>query len=57
MPNYVFYCNNCDAEKSITVQITEQIETPYCHDCEQDMIRQFGIQTIRFIGGGWGKDA
>jgi putative FmdB family regulatory protein len=57
MPNYVFYCDNCDAEKSITVQINDEIEPPYCNNCEQDMTRQFGIQTIRFIGGGWGKDA
>jgi putative FmdB family regulatory protein len=56
MPNYVFYCDNCDAEKSITVQISEEIEAPYCNNCEQDMTRQFGIQTIRFIGSGWAKN-
>ena len=57
MPTYQFYCDNCDAEKQATFLITEEIEPPYCNNCEQDMVRQYGIQTIRFIGGGWGKDA
>ena len=56
MPNYVFYCNNCNKEKSVVIQISQELETPYCHDCEQDMIRKFGIQNIRFNGSGWGKD-
>jgi len=53
MPTHLFYCDNCETEKQITIQITEELEPPYCHNCEQDMTRQFGVGAIRFIGSGW----
>ena len=57
MPTYLFMCSNCGTTKQIVAEITEEVPTQYCGLCELDMERKFGLQTIRFIGGGWGKDA
>lgn len=57
MPTYLYICSNCGVTEQIVAEITEEVQTPYCGLCELDMERKFGIQTIRFVGGGWGKDA
>jgi putative FmdB family regulatory protein len=57
MATYQFICSNCGVTKEVVADINEQVPTPYCGVCELDMERKFGLQTIRFIGGGWGKDA
>jgi predicted nucleic acid-binding Zn ribbon protein len=57
MPTYLYICSNCGVTKQIVAELNEEIKVPYCGLCELDMVRRFGIQTIRFNGGGWGKDA
>lgn len=57
MPTYLYVCSNCGATENVVAEITEEVKAPYCGVCELDLVRQFGVQTIRFIGGGWGKDA
>jgi len=56
MPNYLFYCDYCNREKQVAAEISEEIEAPYCHDCEQDMTRQFGVGAVKFVGVGWAKN-
>lgn len=57
MATYLFICSNCGVTKQVVADITDEVKAPYCGLCELDMERKFGIQTIRFIGGGWGKDS
>ena len=57
MPTYVYICENCGGRKQVVAEIKEQVEAPYCDLCELDMVRLFGIGSVRFNGGGWGKDA
>jgi putative FmdB family regulatory protein len=57
MPTYIYICTKCEATKEIVADITEDVPKPHCALCELEMERKFGLQTIRFIGGGWGKDA
>lgn len=57
MPTYMFYCEHCESEKQVTAMLSEELEPPYCNNCEQDMVRQFGVGAVKFNGGGWGKDA
>lgn len=57
MPTYLFMCSNCGTTKQIVADITEEVPTAYCGICELDMERKFGVGSIRFNGGGWGKDA
>jgi putative FmdB family regulatory protein len=57
MPTYTYICENCGGRKQIIADINEEVPMPYCELCELDMVRFFGIQAIKFNGGGWGKDA
>jgi putative FmdB family regulatory protein len=57
MPTYNFICSNCGRTEQVFAEMTEEVPKPYCELCELDMERKFGLQTIRFVGGGWGKDA
>ena len=57
MATYQFICSNCEITKEVTAEINEQLEAPACSECKETMVRRFGLQTIRFIGNGWGKDA
>jgi predicted nucleic acid-binding Zn ribbon protein len=57
MPTYLYICSNCEVTKQIFADLNEEVKVPYCEICELNMVRRFGIQTIRFNGGGWGKDA
>jgi predicted nucleic acid-binding Zn ribbon protein len=57
MATYLFICSNCGVTKQVVAEITETVPTPFCGLCELDMERKFGIQTIRFVGDGWGKDS
>jgi len=57
MATYQFICSNCEVTKDVVADITEQPVTPECEQCKVEMQRKFGLQTIRFIGNGWGKDA
>lgn len=57
MPTYNFECLDCKETETIVLSITEEIKSPNCPKCEKEMVRKFGLGTIRFIGGGWGKDA
>jgi len=57
MPTYLYICSNCGVTQQIIAEITEEVQTPFCGICAVDMESKNGIQTIRFVGGGWGKDA
>ena len=57
MPVYLFVCSNCGVTQQVVADIKTEPEAPYCGICELVMVRKFGIQHIRFNGGGWGKDA
>ncbi len=56
MATYLFICSNCEVTKQVVAEITDEVKAPHCGLCELEMERKFGIQTIRFIGSGWGKD-
>jgi len=57
MPVYLFMCSNCGITQQVVTDIKTKPEAPTCGVCELVMVRKFGIQHIRFNGGGWGKDA
>jgi predicted nucleic acid-binding Zn ribbon protein len=57
MPSYLFMCSNCRVTQQVVAELDKEPEPPYCGLCELIMVRKFGIQNIRFNGGGWGKDA
>jgi len=57
MPVYLFMCSNCGITQQVVTDIKTEPEAPTCGVCEMVMVRKFGIQHIRFNGGGWGKDA
>lgn len=57
MPTYKYQCPKCSQIEVAVRQINDKDVAPQCPICDIQMIRQYGIQTIRFIGGGWGKDA
>ena len=57
MPAYKYQCTDCNEIEVITFQLNEVHKIPLCPKCHKEMVRLFGLQTIRFIGGGWGKDA
>jgi putative FmdB family regulatory protein len=57
MPTYYFECLDCKTTETLVLSITEEIKPTSCPECKTEMVRKFGIQTIRFNGGGWGKDA
>jgi predicted nucleic acid-binding Zn ribbon protein len=57
MPVYLFMCSNCGVTQQVVTDIKTEPEAPTCGICELVMVRKFGIQHIRFNGGGWGKDA
>ena len=57
MATYQFICSNCEVTKDVVADITEKPVSPKCEKCDVEMQRKYGLQTIRFIGNGWGKDA
>jgi len=56
MAQYVFICPKCETETVIVSGINDATPEPACETCEVKLERKFGIQTIRFMGSGWGKD-
>ena len=57
MPAYKYQCVDCNEIEVMVFEINETHTPPLCLKCNKEMVRLFGLQTIRFIGGGWGKDA
>jgi putative FmdB family regulatory protein len=57
MPSYNFECLDCKTTETLVATLNEELNIPKCPECNEDMVRKFGIQTIRFMGNGWGKDA
>jgi len=57
MPTYFYVCSNCEETKEVKAEIKNQPEAPNCNKCKELMVRRYGLQTVRFVGGGWGKDA
>ena len=57
MPTYLYVCSNCGVTQQVVADLNTEPEAPTCGVCELVMERKFGIQHIRFNGGGWGKDA
>jgi putative FmdB family regulatory protein len=56
MPTYKYHCVDCSESKIMIFEINAEHTIPLCPKCEKPMVRLFGLQTIRFIGSGWGKD-
>jgi putative FmdB family regulatory protein len=56
MPVYLFMCSNCEIETVVTADINDATPKPECKSCQIPLDRKFGLQTIRFMGSGWGKD-
>jgi putative FmdB family regulatory protein len=57
MPAYKYQCVDCNQIEVMVFEINEKHTIPLCPKCDKPMVRLFGLQTIRFVGGGWGKDA
>jgi putative FmdB family regulatory protein len=57
MPAYKYQCVDCNEIEVMVFEINETHTPPLCLKCNKEMVRLFGLQTIRFVGGGWGKDA
>jgi putative FmdB family regulatory protein len=57
MPAYKYQCTDCNEIEVMVYELHEVHTAPLCPKCDKEMVRLFGLQTIRFIGGGWGKDA
>jgi len=57
MPSYNFVCPECGATFIVVQALSADIPKPKCKVCKIELIRVFGIQTIKFNGTGWGKDA
>ena len=57
MPAYKYQCTDYNEIEVMIFELHEKHKIPLCPKCDKEMVRLFGLQTIRFIGGGWGKDA
>ena len=56
MPTYQFECKSCEQTISELVPLNEELKTPKCLKCQEDMQRIFAIPSVTFRGSGWGSD-
>ena len=56
MPAYKYQCVTCNEIEVITFQLNEIHKAPLCPKCDKEMVRQFGVGAVKFIGGGWAKN-
>ena len=56
MPAYKYQCVTCNEIEVITFQLNEIHKAPLCPKCDKEMVRQFGVGAIRFVGTGWAKN-
>lgn len=57
MPTYEYQCSTCDTTITQVKDLSQANTNPVCVNCQKEMERVFGLQTIIFKGTGWGKDA
>lgn len=54
MPTYTYVCKECEMQSvSITRGINEQEQVPVCISCGHRMIREYGLNAIKFSGNGF----
>jgi len=56
MATYNYKCEICNATVSVSNPISEEIKTPKCLACKEDMTRVFNAPSLSFKGTGWGSD-
>jgi putative FmdB family regulatory protein len=56
MPTYQFECKTCEQTISELVPLNEELKTPKCLKCQENMQRIFAIPSVTFRGSGWGSD-
>lgn len=53
MPTYDYKCKDCLYTASITTGIDKEIQIPICAKCKIELVRNYGIQSVRFKGSGF----
>lgn len=56
MPIYEYECSNGHS-LVVSQPIGEDLVVPEkCVECGENLVRLFGVPSVRFKGSGWGKD-
>jgi putative FmdB family regulatory protein len=55
MPNYQFYCRECDDTVDLFFPITDKHQVAICETCGNKRTKVFGIGAVTFKGSGWGS--
>lgn len=57
MPAYDYQCPDCEDGITIIRSLTDEEKVPVCIACNTEMLRNYNIAAIKFVGQGWaGKE-
>ena len=53
MPTYDFKCRTCEQSATLITGIDRELMIPRCVKCKTDMVRDYGLLSVRFKGKGF----